>query len=241
MTEEFSRMLDYEPCEPASPRSQTELAYARLRARIFDFRLLPGVSLSERGLQEELALSRTPIRAALQRLAQEGLVQPSPRYRGRGYQVAPIVHREIEEAYALRILLEREAVRLAAARAGILELAPVDRLLAAAEGVEPPDQWLAVATDFHLAIARLSGNRFLADALERLLPRIMRARLLEVIEDRARAGDEHRRIWTLITSGDAETAQTLIGVHIERSKQRLLQALKYHARGLRAHGVEVAE
>lgn len=221
--------------------SQSEHAYARLRARIFDFRLLPGAPLSERWLEDELALSRTPIRAALQRLAQEGLVRPSPRYRGRGYQVAPIVRREIEEAYALRLLLECEAVRLSAARAATLERAPIDILLDAADSVEPPHQWLNAATDFHLAIARLSGNRFVLEALERLLPRITRARLLEVIQDRARAVDEHRRIWALILGGDGAAAQALISAHIDRSKQRLLQALSHHAHSLRAHGVEVAE
>lgn len=92
--------------------SQTDEAYREMRSRILTLRLRPGEAMSERRLEELLRVSRTPIRAALERLAQEGLV----RREGRGYRVAPLDLDELAEAFSLRAVLEATAARWAAAR-----------------------------------------------------------------------------------------------------------------------------
>ena len=87
--------------------------YTVLRSAILALELMPGEGLSERGLESMLNASRTPIRAALMRLANEGLTQRS----GRGWQVSPIDLAEVRAVMEYREALVSAAVRLAVARA----------------------------------------------------------------------------------------------------------------------------
>ena len=218
--------------------SQTQLAYERLRRQIFTLRLLPGEPLVERHLERLLTLSRTPIRSALARLEREGLVRTTQRYGGRGFVVAPLDRREIEEAYDFRLVLECESVRLAAAR-GRGRNGRLESLLRNAEQIEDADAWLANATDFHVSLARLAGNRFLSDTLAALLPRIERARILQVMEERERNQQEHREVWTRVCEGDGDGACRVITAHIRHSKRQLLDALADQQRRLLAYGARV--
>lgn len=216
--------------------SQTDEAYREMRSRILTLRLRPGEAMSERRLEELLRVSRTPIRAALERLAQEGLV----RREGRGYRVAPIDLDELAEAFSLRAVLEATAARWAAARR-LQEAPEAQALLERLEGVADLDAELALATEFHLALARLSENRFLVEALSRLLPQIYRARFVEALspEGRAQAHREHRRILDLILLGEGEEAARLVTAHLERAYLRLREGLERSYRGLLALGAEV--
>lgn len=74
-----------------------------LRERIVTGALAPGVRLSQQQLAEDLQVSRTPLREALQRLATEGLVIGQA---NRGMVVAPVPLSDVEDAYALRLLVE---------------------------------------------------------------------------------------------------------------------------------------
>ncbi|PZA05994.1 MULTISPECIES: GntR family transcriptional regulator [unclassified Meiothermus] len=215
--------------------SQTGEAYRQLRRRILSLELRPGEALGERRLAGLLRVSRTPVRAALERLAREGLV----RRFGRGYVVAPLDLAELAEAFAFRSVLEAAAVRWAAARhAEVLEAAGLlDRL----EEAPDPERELELATEFHLALARLAGNRFLVEALAGVLPGIYRARFVEAFspEGRAQAHREHRRILELVREGRGEEAAALVQAHLERAYVRLLESLERSYRGLLAAGAEV--
>ncbi|WP_022798662.1 GntR family transcriptional regulator [Thermus islandicus] len=216
--------------------SQTEEAYRELRSRILALRLRPGESLSERRLEGLLGVSRTPIRAALERLAQEGLV----RREGRGYRVAPLDLDELAEAFRLRAVLEATAVRWAAARR-LQEAPEAQALLKRVEEAVDLEAELALATEFHLALARLAENRFLVEALSRLLPQIYRARFVEALspEGRAQAYREHQRILELVLQGEGEEAARLVTAHLERAYLRLRESLERSYRGLLALGAEV--
>lgn len=200
--------------------------------------LLPGEALVERRLETLLELSRTPIRSALVRLEREGLVRAIRRHGGRGFIVALLDLREIEQAYDFRLILKNKRVQLAARR-DPTEGARLDVLLHNAQHIDEEESWLEAATDFHVSLARVAGNRFLTETLTGLLPRIKRARILQVMEERGRNLDEHRDIWARVRAGDADGARRLISQHIRSFKQSLLDALARQQRRLLARGAMV--
>src|ERR1700728_380851 len=93
--------------------SLSDLAYSRIRQAIIRAELRPGDVVTEAGLAASFELGKAPLRAALHRLAQEGLVVPRRRY---GHEISPITLQYIEDLFDVRILLEVEAARLCAGR-----------------------------------------------------------------------------------------------------------------------------
>src|SRR5690606_11337178 len=89
------------------PLNLAEHAYQRIKAQLFDLRLLPGEDFTEGQVVEALGVSRTPVRQALQRLAREGFVQV---HRRSGWRVRPFDFDRYEHLYDLRVVLELAAV-----------------------------------------------------------------------------------------------------------------------------------
>ncbi|MDX2005825.1 MAG: GntR family transcriptional regulator [Meiothermus sp.] len=201
---------------------QTEEAYRRLRRSILSLEMRPGEPLVERRLEESLNVSRTPIRAAIQQLSREGLVHRT----GRVYSVAPIDLEELEEAFQFRELLETTAVRLAAARRP--KAREIKNLLASLETRLDPEVELEKATGFHLALAKLSGNRFIVSSLAGVLSRIYRARYVEIMRpqgaEQARA--DHLHLIELVQAGQGDEAAAFIFKHLQRSRERLESSLE---------------
>lgn len=210
----------------ASVASRAEHATMELRRLILSFALRPGESLAERRLERLLQVSRSPVREALAQLAREGLV----RREGRGFRVAPVDVAELQELFAFRTLLETTAVRWAAA-APEPALADVDAALRELDGDPTPEQRLAATARLHLGLARASGNRFVAEALAALFPRVTRARYLELSSARtvAQAEDEHRRIVAQVRAGRGDDAAETMRGHLERTRQNLLTSLQEQA------------
>ena len=92
----------------------TEHVYRTLRRRIVSGHLAPGAQVKEEHVAATLGVSRTPVRSALQRLIDDGLLTG---HRGRGAFVAALTDRDIDEVFELRILLEGHAAGLAAVHA----------------------------------------------------------------------------------------------------------------------------
>lgn len=146
--------------------------YDRLRSDILSGTVRPGESLTEADLAKVFEVSRTPVREALYLLAKEGLVQ---RIAHRGYIVPELSLSEVLDLIELRILLEREAVRLAAIRRGAETAAELERLNNAGLSGELP--LLEVDREYHRTIAHASGNRQLAEVLELVLDKCLRLAL----------------------------------------------------------------
>jgi len=201
---------------------QTREAYRRLRRMILSLQLRPGEPLVERRLEELLAVSRTPIRAAIQQLFREGLVQRT----GRVYTVAPLDLAELEEAFEFRSWLEGHIVRVAAARRP--NARQLRDLLASVEADLDPEVELEKATDFHLSLARLTGNRFAVAALAQVLQRIYRARYLEITRPQGadQALSDHLHLIELVQQGQVEEAAAFLQKHLERSREALLESLE---------------
>ncbi|MBP1324840.1 DNA-binding GntR family transcriptional regulator [Leucobacter exalbidus] len=221
---------------PSSERS----TYDRLRALVLSLELLPGERLSERGLEDTLGASRTPIRAALMRLENEGLT----RRLGRGWQVTPVDLTEIRSAMEFRETLEAGIVALAAQQADAEAVQALVELSETPEG-EPDDAetGLRGGTDFHVVLAMLTGNHFFADAIRDVMTRISRTRWLEVRTEASRAQlrAEHRAIAEAIGAGDPAAAVALSRAHTHGTRDRLMATLDAERHRLRARGLSIIE
>ena len=206
------------PLSP-EPASLADQAYARLKQMIFDFALMPGDRCSESELAQHLAISRTPLRQALQRLEREGFLQVMPKI---GWQVAPLDFDTFDELYDLRVLIECHAAQhLAEAeqRDTLATLADI-WLAPAAERVEDGAEVGQLDEQFHALLVRGSGNREMARVHREITERIRIIRRLDFTKSaRVEATyDEHARILRAITRRRGDEAQRLLRAHIEQSK-----------------------
>lgn len=203
----------------AVPATLAEQAYTQVKALIFDFRLMPGDRFSESELAEQLQVSRTPLRQALQRLEREGFLQVFPKL---GWQVAPMDFDAFDELYDLRVLIECHAsLRLCEAehRPALTSLASV---WLGSDQVRQTEASEVGQLDesFHTMLVQGSGNREMARVHREITERIRIIRRLDFTKP-ARIDatyDEHARILRSITRRRADEAQRLLRAHIEQSK-----------------------
>ena len=181
--------------------------------------LRPGQSLVEAELAQQLGVSKTPVREALKTLAGAGLVTMSP-YRGAAVRVidADTAH----AVYDMRLLLEPEAVRRAAARGGDWDAAgrALDRADASADEAERS----LANREFHRALYRECGNPLLVAALDDLRDQtalISAAAWQQQPSWRQEAG-EHAAILAAAAAGDADRAGELLAAHIGSFAERQL-------------------
>ncbi|MFC3125581.1 GntR family transcriptional regulator [Pseudoroseomonas globiformis] len=217
--------------EPADRRTPTaaDQAHARLKALILDNHLPPGTQRLEGELALQLGLSRTPVREALVRLEQEGLIAITPRH---GMRVLPIAAADMREIYDVLTSLEPMAAELLARRpepaVGLerLERACADMEKALAAGERPA--WAAADEAFHLGLADLCGNRRLAGMVMQVWEQSHRARLFTLNQRPlpARSTAEHRRVLGAIAAGDAEKARELYRRHRRRSGAELVSLIE---------------
>jgi DNA-binding GntR family transcriptional regulator len=206
---------------PAGAESPTlaDQAHARIKQMIFDFVLMPGERISETELAQWVQVSRTPLRAALQRLAREGFLQLVPRL---GWQVSPLDFDVMDELYDLRVLIECQAARHLAEldpRPGLRTLADT-WLVPPADRLQNSEAVGALDERFHALLVQGSGNREMARVHQEITERIRIIRRLDFTK-RARIEatyDEHARILRAITRRRADEAQRLLRAHIEQSK-----------------------
>jgi DNA-binding GntR family transcriptional regulator len=172
--------------------------------------------LDERRLAEELGVSRTPIREALSRLEQEGLVQNIPR---RGAFVVRKTKKEILEMICVWGALESLAARLATARAGDEELAALRQMFVTFEESDHAsahiDEYSERNIRFHQAIIRLSKCDLLVDIAEGLFIHMhsIRARTIRERDRVSESVIDHLHIIEALENRDAELAERLVREH----------------------------
>jgi DNA-binding GntR family transcriptional regulator len=148
---------------------RSEEAYEQVKTDIVACVLRPGESLTEKQIGDRYQIKKATIRSALARLAQEGLIKSEPR---RGYVIAPLSLRDVNEIFDVRSLIEPEVFRMAAS--GLTERGLEDVRLAAKKVLKPETlrshvAFLAADRAFRLALAELSGNLRLARLLDQIL------------------------------------------------------------------------
>jgi len=148
---------------------RSEEAYEQLKTDIVACVLLPGESLTEKTIGDRYLIKKATIRSALSRLTQEGLVKSEPR---RGYVIAPLSLRDVNEIFDVRSLIEPEVFRVAAS---CLTERGLDEVKQAAKKVLKPETlrshvaFLAADRAFRLSLAELPGNLRLARLLDQVL------------------------------------------------------------------------
>jgi DNA-binding GntR family transcriptional regulator len=207
--------------------SLSEQAAQVLRGDILACRLAPGAAVSEIFLVGRTGLGRAPIRAALARLAEEGLVQPVPR---RGWMVSLVTVQDIHEVFDLRLILEPEAAGRAARAGDTRRLACLDAVCRQGYLPDDPDsaqRFLAANRAFHVAVAEMSGNARLARQIGRLLDESSRMLVLGLtLRDRTgEMADEHRALIAALGGGDAVLAATLMREQVAASRDMVLAGL----------------
>ncbi|NKB83900.1 GntR family transcriptional regulator [Brucella grignonensis] len=217
--------------------SQMRQVEEQLRDMILGLELGPGERLTERWIEAQFNASRTPIRAALLRLEAEGLVGRE----GRGWTVSPINLAEIEQIGVYREALEIAALNVTCAledRSGVEAIA---EMLNSCDTTSTREEWHRVGMDFHIELARLSGNEFLSRGVRDAMQRLSRARWLEVRDAGAlaRAWQQHRAILDAVREGNVSQATALMTSHLGGSRSRLIDNLRQDRRGLKARGFAV--
>jgi DNA-binding GntR family transcriptional regulator len=216
-------------------REATSSAYQRLRELIVSGRLAPGVPLVETELSQGLGVSRTPVRAALQRLQQEGLVASSRAGRMLRAIVAPLTADDMREVFLMTGALEAAAGRLAAGiaqpRRGQLadEMARLAGALHASASSRPPDLVRAQELHalFHRRLAAAAGPRLVAE-LEVLGPqaeRYERVYASEIVSAFDEAAREHAAIVDALREGDADAVEAAVARNWRGSAERYGQVV----------------
>ena len=173
------------------------------------------LKLDERKLSEQLRISRTPLREALARLEQEGLVSVVPR---RGVYIVRKTKKEILEMITVWAALESMAARLVTEVATDREIASLRALFGDFQDGEVKariDEYSERNLDFHQKILELCGSRLLKEAADRLLlhMRGIRARAIGEGDRAARSIIDHMSIIEAIERRDTELAEKLVREH----------------------------
>ena len=205
-------------------RKRSDIIADALEAMIFEGTFADGDRLDEVQLAERFEVSRTPIREALQRLAQSGLVEQLPR---RGVFVRHPGPVELIEMFEVMAELEAVCARLAASRISEAALADLNETNArcdAAVESHDTDGYFRENERFHAIIYRQSGNSFLEQECQRLHRRLHPFRRIQLrLRGRLKQSmAEHRAILLALEAGDGEAAAASIHNHVA------VQGEKFH-------------
>lgn len=227
--------------DDAAAPSQTVRALLRLRELIVSGRLRPGERVAELTMVDKLGMSRTPIRTALVRLQDEGLISALP---SGGFMVRDFSEADIRDAIELRGTLEGLAARLAAERgAGASLLAAARDCVERIDSVLAPAQLSAQAFSiyvdenarFHRLLGEMSGSALVQRQIERAstLPFASPNAFVMVHATGSRARDrlvvaheQHRSVLAAIRHGEGARAQALMQEHARNAHVNLADALQ---------------
>lgn len=205
--------------------SLVDTAYEWIRRRILDNVWPPGHRALEQEVALELGMSRTPVREALVRLQNDGLVEVVPRH---GMRVLPVSPEDMREIYEVLTALECMAAEIVARRKpGDAELqtltqatADMDKALAR----DDLEAWAAADERFHVSLVELSGNRALANTVWNYWDRAHRARMLSLRlrPKPVNSTHEHMQMVERLRAGDVAGAAAVTRAHRERANQELV-------------------
>ncbi len=195
-----------------------EKAYLHIKEDIINCKFLPGSVLNEKELVVGLGISRTPIREALNRLEQEGLVRIVPQ---RGVFVTNITLKMTLELYQVREVLEPFIVRLATPLVSEERLREFQSAFAAITEDTSKEDLIALDQQFHFYLAEACGNGFLTQLTENIRAQINRSRLLSCRDSESliRGREEHLAIIATLLERDVEKAAAAMHEHLVRSRQ----------------------
>jgi GntR family transcriptional regulator of vanillate catabolism len=250
----MSQAIDSAAAESPEPgASQAVKAQLRLREMILAGELPGGARIAELAIVEKLGVSRTPIRAALMRLEQEGLLQALP---NGGFAVRSFSERDVSDAIEMRGTVEGLAVRLAAERGApapmLAEardcLTLIDTVLSrSALDDEAFLRYVTLNQQFHNLLGEMAGSPLIRRELERVvcLPFaspsafvVVQANSPQARDMLVVAQDQHRQVLEAIERHEGARAEAIMREHSRIAQRNLRDAMQEHNQG-RMPGVQL--
>ena len=239
MNDKSISLADAEAQEPVA--SQTVKAQLRLREMILAGELPSGARIAELSIVERLGVSRTPIRAALMRLEQEGLLEGLV---NGGYAVRTFSERDVSEAIELRGTLEGLSARLAAERGvAAAVLAEARACLGQIDGVlsqpalddESFLRYVTLNQRFHNLLSEMAGSTVITRELERVVSLpfaspsgfvVAQANSPQARDMLIVAQDQHRQVLDAIERREGARAEAIMREHSRIAQRNLLEAMQ---------------
>jgi GntR family transcriptional regulator of vanillate catabolism len=229
------------PAADDSSASQAVKAQLRMREMILAGELPGGARIAELTLVERLGVSRTPIRAALMRLEQEGLLQSLP---NGGYAVRTFSERDVSDAIEVRGTLEGLCARLAAER-GVAAVV-LGEARACLDGIDTLlrqpaldddafTRYVALNQRFHVLLSEMAGSPVLARELDRVvnLPFaspsgfvVVQANSPQARDMLVVAQDQHRQVLDAIERREGARAEAIMREHSRIAQRNLRDAVQ---------------
>ena len=208
-------------------KSLGQSVFLRLEEEILNGTLKPGDTLTEISLSKRMGVSRTPLRAAIHALAEEGLVEVTP---NRGAVVVGVGVDDLVDIYKIRMRLEGIAASLAAQRISAESLKRLEESVELSEFYltkNDSDHLKELDSEFHSIIYKSSASRHLCKILTELHRNIRSYRKMSLsVPDRLKASvEEHKLILASIKAGDEKEAERLAVEHISSALDNLLSVI----------------
>jgi DNA-binding GntR family transcriptional regulator len=210
--------------------SLTEKAYQAISSAIARLELKPGESLTQDRLAKWLSISRTPVREALRRLEQDGIITTAP---GRGLIVTELTIKDAEDLLEMLALLDTQAACLAAQRRTQEQaerlVAIARELMGAAESYNI-EAWDRIDHPYHETLLDASGNQFLRRSIEDVRRRLQRItyHLSRQPEHLLAGTREHVELAHAIYQGDAGAAAVVQRQHLDTMRVMALKLIRTH-------------
>jgi DNA-binding GntR family transcriptional regulator len=211
--------------EALRTRSRADYVYDTLRDAISDGRLGVGERIREEEIARNLGVSRTPVREALHRLQQRGLLVFGA---GRGLTVASLSQHQVLQLYAMREILEGSAARFAAQHATTPEIALLWRLQKELCNADHDSMALvSLNRRLHQAIYEAAHNEYLLQTLTVLHDSfaLLHGTTFRVPSRRAESDEEHRQIVDAIERRDPDRAESVAREHIRQAQRTRFESV----------------
>jgi DNA-binding GntR family transcriptional regulator len=211
------------------PKNISEKVYLKLREMLFNGDVVPGQKLQYQDIADICNVSRTPVKEAFQMMSKEGYLELRPQ---KGFYVAEIKPKEIDDLYEVRIALELAAVKNAIEHQNSVKLRKLRETIDihADDAVKPVTRRrLITDTNVHLAIAELSENTTIYELLQLVLSKIyLNIKVENLSKVRGRfSKKEHLAIYEAIVLRNVSLARKRLYKHIIASKVNDLNAQSY--------------
>jgi DNA-binding GntR family transcriptional regulator len=211
------------PLEPVERKATAGVIADLIRQRIVDGSFPPGTQLGEVSLAEQLGVSRGPVREALQRLIQEGLLDGRPH---RGVFVAELQRDDVIDVYRARRAIERAAAELVIARRDAIPLDGLRRLVERMDAAARRGRWSNVVDldrRFHQELVEASGSKRLGRMFGTLVAEtaLCMAALESAYPMRDGIVDEHRKLLDSLEAGDRPAVLACIDEHLDQAVRHL--------------------
>jgi DNA-binding GntR family transcriptional regulator len=219
---------------PDTPVMAADRVYDAIYAAVVDHRLMPGSRLREEELAQAFAVSRTLVRQALHRLAQDGVLTLR---HNRGAMVPEPTRRDGEHVFDARRVVECEVGRRLAGKLSAEQLASLRRLVdaeARATRSQNKQEAIRLSGEFHLQLARMSGNPIFVRLLEELLPTTsLLMALYKAPGEPMCVAHSHQQLLATLAASTGSAAATEMRRHLNEIERSLSQPAQRPATALR--------